>query len=98
MRCKREPVAAHSRATFPVFGGISGSHSATCNMRLLRLCRSSVLYRPYRGENTKTDPEGRDEVYRSRVLRMRIMGCAWGAVREPNECRKRLQLRFSRGG
>src|SRR5215475_422455 len=31
MRWRLAPVAAHSRMMFPVFGGISGSHSATCS-------------------------------------------------------------------
>ena len=30
-RCSAQPVAAHRRATLPVFGGISGSTSTTCS-------------------------------------------------------------------
>ena len=41
IRCRVVPVAAHNRAMFPVFGGISGSKRATCSM--LRLQRLAVV-------------------------------------------------------
>ncbi len=44
---ERAPVAAQSLATFPVFGGISGSQSATCSMwmslKLHRFFRAPVV-------------------------------------------------------
>src|SRR5207248_83647 len=74
IRCSRVPVAAHSRATFPVFGGISGSHSATCSTRLLRFCGPDVLYRVGRHRSVKMTGPGGERAFRSGVHRLTI-GC-----------------------